>query len=76
MRTVIVRFNGWDVGCKSISFIRLVSELGEISLHEAKQMKESIIEGSEVDLVMPLDRAKELVKQATSLGFSGEVVDS
>jgi ribosomal protein L7/L12 len=66
-----IKFYGWSVGAKKISFVKILSEFSGVSLHEAKQIKDDIIDkGLTIYLnVEEENQAIKIVKELTAIGF-------
>lgn len=74
MSTARVQFTGWDVGCKSISLVKLLSELAQIGLRDAQRLKEDIVAGEVVVISVPNANVERLVLESLALGFHCEAL--
>ncbi len=70
-----IRFYGWDIGVKTISFIELLHNTGGISLIEAKLIKEKIIDGLIVEIEFDEDKANIILNDSNQLGIHASVIE-
>jgi len=67
-------FRGWIKGMRGISFILLLREKTNLSLKNAKNIKERIVDGEVITLpIADLSTAQEIIADATNLGVICEL---
>ena len=70
----VIIFKGWKKGMRGISFIHLLREKTDISLKNAKDIKERIVYGEVITLpVADLSTAQEIIATAINLGVICEL---
>jgi len=72
-----VIFYGWVVGMEKIPFIKLLHEKANLSLKEAKMIKDGIVDGKEYVIeIKSLELANEIIIKAQSLGVKCKIINS
>jgi ribosomal protein L7/L12 len=68
-------FEGWDVGMRKIPFIKLLNEKAGLTLQEAKNLKDRLIDNNEIVVVEIEDEnlAEEILKDAQKLKVIGKI---
>lgn len=72
---VKIVFEGWDEGMRKIPFTKLLNEKAELTLQEAKILKDRLVDNNEVIEVEIDDKilAKEILKEAQKLKVKGRI---
>lgn len=68
-------FDGWSVGMQKIPFIKLLNGKAGLSFAEAKNIKDRLIDNSEIIYVEITDEnlAKEILEEAKKLKVKGRI---
>ena len=72
---VKIIFEGWDVGMRKIPFTKLLNEKAGLTLQEAKNLKDRLVDNNEI-IEMELDDetlAKEILEDAKKLKVKGRI---
>lgn len=70
-----VRFTGWKKGMNKIEFIQLLHHNAGISLKEAKQIKDRIVDGEIVEINVKSEVAEYIINQSSSYGLQVEMIE-
>ncbi|PWG78014.1 hypothetical protein [Pararcticibacter amylolyticus] len=70
-----IRFTGWKKGVNKIEFIQLLHHNAGISLKEAKQIKDRIVDGEIVEINAKKEAAEYIINQSSNCGFQGEMIE-
>lgn len=70
-----VIFEGWEPGMRKIPFIELLKEKAGLSLSEAKNLKDRLVDNGEVITLNVEDNivAKDIVERATELKVKARI---
>lgn len=64
-----VTFNGWQVGMKKVAFTKMLIERTDLTLPEAKQITDDVLEGKEITLkTETIEKTNWIAIEATDLG--------
>jgi len=70
-----IRFHGWNVGMRKISFTLLLKEAG-FRLKFAKLVNDRVLDGEQVVLeIQNINDALELIEKSRALGVKCELID-
>jgi hypothetical protein len=68
-------FDGWNIGMRTIPFIRLLNEEAGLSLSKSKKLKDQLVNGEQIEIVV---RDKELaniiLSNAIKLNVRGYII--
>ncbi|WP_343555631.1 hypothetical protein [Sphingobacterium sp.] len=72
---VKIIFESWDVGMRKIPFTKLLNEKAGLSLQEAKNLKDRLVDNNEIIEVEIDDEilAKEILEEAQKLKVNGRL---
>lgn len=72
---VKIIFEGWDVGMRKIPFTKLLNEKAGLTLQEAKNLKDRLVDNNEIVVVEVDDKnlAKEILEDAQKLKVKGRI---
>ncbi|WP_316834516.1 hypothetical protein [Pedobacter nutrimenti] len=71
-----IKFTGWKKGMNKIKFIQLLHHKAGISLKEAKQIKDEIVDGKTIVISAKAEMVDYLISQAEVYGVYAEVIDN
>ena len=64
-----IKFIGWKVGMNKIEFIQLLYNNTSVSLTESKKIKDRIVDGEDVELMVDDNEVKFIVDKAREYGL-------
>lgn len=67
-----IRVSGWKVGFRKVSFTKLLMDYN-ISLSEAKEITDKVLDNLEVSILVESSRAHEFIEKASELKISCEI---
>jgi ribosomal protein L7/L12 len=70
-----IEFFGWSTGMKKIPFYRMLHHDTGIGLKEAKDIKDSIVDGDKVILEVEDSIAESIVQKSIVLGVNCHILD-
>jgi len=65
-----IRFTGWNKKMNKIKFIHLLNEQAKLSLKESKDIKDRIVNGEEIDILVSDDKIDILISESIKFGVS------
>lgn len=72
---VKIIFESWDVGMRKIPFTKLLNEKAGLTLQEAKNLKDRLVDNNEI-IEVAIDNeilAKEVLEEAKKLKVNGRI---
>jgi ribosomal protein L7/L12 len=70
-----IKFTGWKKGMNKIEFIQLLRSHTELSLEEAKNIKDRIVDGEIIEIVVKPAIAQYLVDESRKYGVFAEIIE-
>lgn len=69
-----IRFTGWNKEMNKIKFIHLLNEQAMLSLKESKDIKDRIVNGEEIDILVSDDKVNRVISESIKFGVSVEKI--
>jgi len=69
-----IKFTSWNKGMNKIKFIHLLNEQTSLSLREAKDFKDKIVNGEVVEIMVNDDKVNIIISEALKFGVNAEEV--
>lgn len=69
-----IKFAGWRKGMNKIEFIQLLRNNTELSLQEAKNIKDKIVDGETVEILVESDVANYILDESKKYGVLAKIL--
>lgn len=70
-----IKFTSWEKGMNKIEFIQLLRSHTELSLQEAKSIKDRIVQGEVIEILVKTTAAHYIVNQSRKYGVYAKIID-